>query len=59
MVITDWNTWMKDHHIYIPTPEEIEDANKRNSVKIRKLRKGMKSIQNALDEYRKKAESQR
>ena len=37
MGITDWDKWMKEHHIYIPTEKEIEDAKRRKQTKVSKL----------------------
>ena len=54
MGITDWDAWMKEHHIYIPTPKEVEEANMRNLVKVRTIEKMCKTAKINLEAYRKK-----
>lgn len=54
MGITDWDTWMKEHHIYIPTAEEVEEANRRNLVKVHAMQKLTETCKNELEAYRKK-----
>ena len=31
----DWNAWMKEHHIYIPTYEEAQKAKKLGKRKVK------------------------
>ena len=38
MNIIEWNLWMKEHHVYIPTNEEIEEAKKTGSAKVRPVK---------------------
>ena len=54
MGITDWDAWMKDHHIYIPTVKEVEEANMRNLVKVHAMRKLTEACKNELEAYKKK-----
>lgn len=35
MGITDWDAWMKEHHIYIPTEEEARRAIELGQEKVK------------------------
>lgn len=59
MGITDWNKWMTDHGIYIPTAEEIELARKENLVKVRRLEKDFADMKAAFEDYREKVRASR
>ena len=50
----DWNEWMKEHRVYIPTAEEIAEANRKNQVKVTRLRKELKSASDYFEMYKKK-----
>ena len=52
MGITDWNAWMKEHHIYIPTNEEIEKAMKENQRKVHAMEKMYESLGSQLQKYK-------
>ena len=53
-MITDWDKWMNEHHIYIPTQEEIERANQRNEKKVHAIRKNVEACGEQLKAYREK-----
>lgn len=55
----DWNKWMKDHGIYIPTAEEIEKANRENQVKVKQIKKELKNSRESLEAYREKVKASR
>jgi len=56
MGITDWDAWMKEHHIYIPTAEEMEEARRRNLVKVKRIHREMTDMQRQLKALKKKIE---
>jgi len=37
MGITDWDAWMKERGIYIPTAEEAAEAKRRKLVKVNRI----------------------
>ena len=59
MGITDWDVWMKEHHIYIPTAKEVEEVKRRNLVKVHAMAKALEDNKAALEAYKKKVESSR
>lgn len=50
MYITDWNKWMKDHHIKIYTEEELQRKRMKETVKkaCRFVKKHKKEFLEAL-----------
>ena len=54
MRITDWDAWMKEHHIYIPTKEEIEEAKRRNFIKVHLRQKLVETSKSELEAIKKK-----
>lgn len=59
MGITDWDKWMKEHRIYIPTAEEIEKAMEQNRVKVDRIRRDLKNAEESLEAYREKVKTSR
>ena len=57
--MVDWNKWMKDHGIYIPTVEEIEKANRQNQVKVKQIKKELENSRDFFEAYREKAKASR
>lgn len=55
----DWNKWMDDRGIYIPTAEEIEKAIKENRVKAKRIETELKNANEALEAYREKVKASR
>ena len=49
---------MKEHHVYIPTAEEIADANERNSAKIRRIQAAMQICELELEQLRERLDRQ-
>jgi len=58
MGITDWDAWMKKHHIYIPTVEEMEEVRRRNLVKVNRVHREMVDRQKLFKAIKKKIEDQ-
>jgi len=59
MGITDWDAWMKKHHIYIPTIGEMEEARRRNLMKVNRVHREMEDARKQLETLKKKVEAQR
>lgn len=59
MGITDWDKWMKEHGIYIPTAEEIEKAKEQNRAKVDRIRRDLKNAEESLEAYREKVKASR
>ena len=53
----DWTQWMNEHHIYIPTQEEIEKAKQKNEKKVHALRKDIEACGEYLKAYREKVKA--
>lgn len=59
MGITDWDKWMKEHRIYIPTVEEIKKATEENRVKVKRIETECKKANESLEAYREKVKASR
>ena len=66
MGITDWDAWMKEHHIYIPTAEEARRAIelgqkqvKATSDKARQINRLREEASRKFEEYKKLAADSR
>ena len=51
MNIIEWNLWMKEHHVYIPTNEEIEEAKKTGCAKVHPVKVNRRLEKALVDKF--------
>lgn len=55
MGIADWDAWMKEHNIYIPTVEEIQKVQEQNLVKVNRIHREHEMANKRLEKLRERA----
>ena len=55
--ITDWDKWMKERHIKLLTPKEIESAAEQIRKETEATKKSMNAMKTAFEQYSEKVRS--